>query len=197
MGLPTPSIIPMPPSSPAGGGGSGSGGSINIAVTFPDGQIAIVSANALIKPAFPSTSITIGSIVYVPNNDLEMAGIMAEITAAIQLGQSAVVLNSTAAFPTSISTASPATGAEFAATDIIVAMTAPAANAAPAAAFRTDGVFTLNGLACVTRFINVFTVIITSPPLSKTSGPANNGKVPLAYSDPRGSMQVADYYQYV
>lgn len=188
MGLPLPSFIPMPPAPPSGSSPTGSTG---IAVTFPDGQTAILSANALVKPAFPATSLTIGSIAYVPTDASEMAGMLSEINAAIQIGSTLVVLNSTAAMPGSADflAAIPATGLAFAPTDIVVSLTAPAANAAPAKSFRTDGVFLLGGRACTTRFINVFTVILTTPPLAA-------GAVALQYSDSRGSVQVATYYTY-
>lgn len=181
-GLPLPSIVPMPPSSPSGGAG-GKGGSISIAVTFPDGQIAILSANTIVKPIYPATSITIGAIVYVPTDTAEMAGIMAEIEAAIQLGQSAVILNSTAAMPATgdFLAAVPNSGPAYAPTDFVVSLAIPAANAAPAKSFRTDGVFLLGTQPCRTKFLNAFTVLLTTPPLAA-------GSYSLLYSDPRGSV---------
>lgn len=181
MGLPTPSFIPAPPSSSPSM--SGAGGSTGIAVTFPDGQTAILSANTLIKPELPATKLTIGSIVYVPTDALELASLLAEINAAIQLGQSLVVLNSTAAMPATADfvAASPNTGPAYAATDFVVSLAVPILNAAPAKSFRTDGVFLMGGLRCRTQFINVFTVVLTTPPLAA-------GSYSLLYSDPRGSV---------
>lgn len=116
---------------------------------------------------------------------------MAEINAAIQLGSDVVVLNSSAAMPASgdFLAAIPATGPAYAPTDIIVSLTAPGANTAPAKSFRTDGVFLLGGQACTTRFLNVFTVVITAPPLAA-------GAVTLAYSDSRGSVAKTSFYTY-
>lgn len=189
MGMPITGAIA--PASPGGGNTA-------ISVTFPDGQMAVISSTAT---AWPSGAgpyvINVGGLLATPDytytctDQLEQVFILQQISDAMAKGISVVVLDSTAPVPAAGDiTLAPTSGQLNGGTQILVTLTAPSPGAAPAKAFRSDGVFFLGGIKAVTKFLNAFTVMLYAPPAPQT------GAVNLDYSESRGGLSKATAYTY-